>query len=83
MSASTTITHDGQVKVPSEVLESLGVRPGDQVEFIVIDGRTVFRPSGDVDNPFAQFAGCLPGFTSMEEIVAWEREMRDPEGECL
>ena len=44
---------------------------------------TVLRPAAADDNPFAPFAVVIPGFTWMEEIVAWERDMRDPDGEYL
>lgn len=36
-----------------------------------------------LENPFAKFAGCMPGSTTIAEIVAREREMRDPDDEYM
>ena len=35
---SSRLTADGQVTVPVEVREELGLRPGDEVDFLVEDG---------------------------------------------
>ncbi|MBM3943529.1 MAG: AbrB/MazE/SpoVT family DNA-binding domain-containing protein [SAR202 cluster bacterium] len=36
--AKTRVTSKGQVTIPKEVRERLGLRPGDEVEFIEEDG---------------------------------------------
>ena len=41
--AKTRITAKGQVTIPKEVRERLGLRPGDELEFMEEDG--VFRLS--------------------------------------
>jgi antitoxin PrlF len=83
MGRTSTISSKGQITVPLEIRERLGVKQGDRVEFVVEDGLTILRPARGEENPFAKYAGCLPGFTSVEEIVAWEREIRDPDDEYL
>lgn len=77
MPPSSTISLKGQVTVPIEVRRRLGLKAGDRVNFVFEDGRTVLRPAVPEKNPFAEFVGILPAFSSLEEINAWIREMRD------
>ncbi|MGI8688164.1 MAG: hypothetical protein ACR2M3_06250 [Thermomicrobiales bacterium] len=34
----TTITEDGKIRIPTEMLECLGLRPGDSVDLCIRDG---------------------------------------------
>jgi AbrB family looped-hinge helix DNA binding protein len=77
MPPSSTISSKGQVTVPIEVRHRLGLREGDRVEFVYEDGRTILRPARTEKNPFTAYLGALPAFSSLEEINAWVREMRD------
>jgi AbrB family looped-hinge helix DNA binding protein len=84
MPHSSTISSKGQVTVPIEVRHRLGLREGDRVEFVFEEGRTVLRPARGESNPFTAYLGALPAFSSLEEINAWIRELRDenpPEAE--
>ena len=81
MARSLTISSKGQITVPIAVRKRLGVKQGDRVEFVVVDGLAVLRPAREAENPFEKFAGCLPAFDSIEESNAWVREMRDPDEE--
>ena len=76
MSPSSTISSKGQVTVPVEVRHRLGLKSGDKVEFVFEDGRTILRPVRPEKNPFEEFVGILPAFSTKEEINAWVREMR-------
>ncbi len=40
----TTITKKGQVTIPREVREKLGLKPGDRIVFTVEDGRIIGIP---------------------------------------
>jgi len=77
MLPSSTISSKGQVTVPIEVRHRLGLKAGDRVEFQFEDGKTVLRPARSDENPFAQFVGMFPAFSSREEINAWYRDLRD------
>ena len=77
MPPSSTISSKGQVTVPIEVRHRLGLKQGDRVEFVIEDGRTVLRPARTEKNPFIAYLGAFPAFSSLEEINAWVREMRD------
>jgi len=77
MTPSSTISSKGQVTVPIEVRQRLGLKAGDRVNFVFEDGRTVLRPAETAENPFAAFMGILPAFSSLEEINAWVRDLRD------
>ena len=77
MPPSSTISSKGQVTVPIEVRHRLGLKEGDRVEFVLEDGRTVLRPARVEENPFFAYLGALPAFSSLEEINAWVRELRD------
>lgn len=77
--AASKISSKGQITVPLEVRKRLGVKEGDRVEFVVENGRTIIRPEQAGDNPFLEYMGAFPAFSSMDEINAWVREMRDEE----
>lgn len=83
MATSSTISSKGQITVPVEIRRRLGVKQGDRVEFVVENGKTILRPAQPAVNPFDEFIGCLPGFKNIDEINAWIRDMRDPDGEYL
>jgi antitoxin PrlF len=82
MAPTSTISSKGQITVPVEVRQRLGLKEGDRVEFSFEEGRTVLRPVRPTENPFTQFIGYLPAFSSLEEINAWVRDLRedDPPG---
>jgi len=77
MPPTSTISSKGQVTVPLEVRHRLGLKQGDKVEFVFEDGRTELRPVRVEENPFAAYVGILPAFSSLEEINAWIRDLRD------
>ena len=77
MPPSSTISSKGQVTVPIEVRRRLGLKSGDLVEFVFEAGRTVLRPVRPEKNPFSAYLGALPAFSSLEEINAWIRDLRD------
>ena len=80
MTRSSSISSKGQVTVPVEIRQRLGLKPGDRVEFVVANGRTVIRPARVPENPFMKYVGALPKFSSTGEVNAWVRSLRD-EGE--
>jgi antitoxin PrlF len=82
MAASSTISSKGQVTVPVEIRNRLGLRPGDRVAFCVENGLTVLRPVRPEGNVFEKYIGAAPAFSSIEEINAWVRDMRDDEYEA-
>lgn len=77
--ASSKISSKGQITVPLEVRKRLGVKEGDRVEFVVENGRTIIRPAQTDDNPFLEYMGALPAFSSRDEVNAWVRSLRDEE----
>jgi antitoxin PrlF len=77
MRPSSQISSKGQITVPVEVRHRLGLKEGDRVEFVFEEGRTILRPARPEKNPFEEYVGVLPAFSSREEINAWIREMRD------
>jgi AbrB family looped-hinge helix DNA binding protein len=77
---SSTISSKGQITVPQEIRQYLGLKPGDRVEFITEEGRTFIRPAHGGENPFQKYAGILGTFPGgIDEINAWVRDMRDEE----
>jgi AbrB family looped-hinge helix DNA binding protein len=78
MKYSSTISSKGQVTVPQEIRNRLGLAAGDRVEFVVEGESTVIRPARSDPNPFEKYRGILgtfPGGT--EEINEWIAELRD------
>lgn len=78
---SSTISSKGQITVPMEIRQRLGLKPGDRVEFVVERGRTTIRPAGVPENPFLKYVGTLPFFKNARQINAWVRALRDEEVE--
>ncbi|MGB0010684.1 MAG: AbrB/MazE/SpoVT family DNA-binding domain-containing protein [Candidatus Sulfotelmatobacter sp.] len=77
MRNSSTISSKGQVTVPQGIRKRLGLEPGDRVEFVVEEGRTVIRPARSEANPFEKFIGIADPFPGGEEgIKAWIDDMR-------
>jgi AbrB family looped-hinge helix DNA binding protein len=77
MRNSSTISSKGQITVPQEIRKRLGLEPGDRVEFVVEEGRTVVRPARSESNPFEKFIGIAGPFPGGEEgIKAWIDDMR-------
>jgi AbrB family looped-hinge helix DNA binding protein len=79
--ATATISSKGQITVPVEVRRRLGLKEGDQVEFVFVDGTAVLRPVRTDENPFTKWIGVTHGFESAQDAVAWVREMRDEDGD--
>jgi AbrB family looped-hinge helix DNA binding protein len=79
MKYSSSISSKGQVTVPQEIRNRLGLSAGDRVEFVVENGQTAIRPFRGEANPFTKFKGALKSFRNRKEINAWIGEMRDEE----
>ena len=81
MTRSSTISSKGQVTVPLEIRNRLGLKQGDRVEFVVENDRTTIRPARPPENPFVKYVGALPVFSGVGEVNAWVRTLRDEETE--
>jgi len=78
MSASSTMSSKGQITVPLEIRQRLGLKEGTRVEFVVDNGQTIVRPARPAENPFEKYLGCLPAFGSKREINEWVDSLRSP-----
>ncbi len=79
---SSSLSSKGQVTVPQEIRNRLGLAAGDRVEFVIEGDRTVIRPSRENSDPFEKYRGILGTFPGgVDEINAWIDEMRSDEGE--
>ncbi len=77
MSATTSrIDSHGQVTIPKEIRQQLGLHEGDSVEFTVEGSRTVLTPTTSNPNVFTPFIGIAPAFRSLDEINSWVADMR-------
>lgn len=72
-----TVTSKGQVTIPQEIRERLGLKQGDQVAFEVEDGVTVLKPYRGEANPFEAYVGALGAFETGDETNAWLADLRD------
>jgi antitoxin PrlF len=81
MTFSSTISSKGQITVPLEIRQRLGLKAGDRVEFVVEQGRTVIRPARRSESSFEKYTGVLPVFSTVDEINAWVRDLRDDANE--
>jgi len=79
MTAKTKVTSKGQVTIPKDVRERLGLRPGDEIEFV--DDRQGFRVQKRVaESPFRKYRGHLKHLAGRDpdELVESARGGRDP-----
>lgn len=80
MAPSSTISSKGQITVPLEIRNRLGLKEGDRVEFVIENGRTIIRPARSPENPFRKYLGALPAFQSKQQINKWVATLRDEKG---
>ena len=72
--ATLTVTARGQVTIRKEVLQHLGIRPGDKIELDLLPGgRGVLkaaRPAGTIKGFVGLLAGRTKKIASIDEINA-------------
>jgi len=77
-SYASRLTSKGQITIPQEIRQRLGLREGDRVEFVAEDRRTIVRRATDKENPFDKYAGALGTFPEgKKKINEWVRSLRD------
>lgn len=74
---SSSVSSKGQVTIPLEIRNRLGIKEGDRLEFVIEGEKTVLRPARGQVNPFAKYVGALPHFGSRDKVVQWVRSLRD------
>ena len=69
------VTSKGQVTIPQDIRERLGIVPGSEVTFEVDDAgvRLVRQPTDDADEIVAAMRGRLRGGMTTDEILALTR----------
>ena len=77
MQKRAKITSKGQITIPREVRQALGVRPGDRLLFETDDHGVRVRPLR-TERPFAKYRGIgNPGIPSSKKAINdWLRKMR-------
>lgn len=71
-----TITGRGQVTLPIEIRQRMGLRDGDLVEFKLEQGVGTFTRYTPTGNRFQRWAGVLGNFDSLEQALNWQRSIR-------
>lgn len=71
MDVSATVTAKGQVTIPKQVRDELGLRDGDRVLFRVIEGRALLARTADL----LDLAGVVPVPADARDL-SWE-QIRD------
>ena len=79
MRALATMTSKGQVTIPKEIRQRLGLNKGDRIAFVVEDGVTILKPARGEEDPFKKYAGALGSFETKDEVNAWLADLRDEE----
>jgi antitoxin PrlF len=75
---TSRMTSKGQITVPQEIRQRLGLREGDRIEFVAEDRRTIVRRAQAKENPFEEYVGVLGTFPKgKKQINEWVRDMRD------
>ena len=70
--ALTTLTNKGQVTIPKSIRDSLGLHPGDKLDFVITESREgLFRPvTKRVDDVFGRLYQPERKPASIEEMDA-------------
>ncbi len=79
-----TVTSKGQITLPKQVRDALGLVPGSEVEFELDDGRAILRkrvPPGVFDRWQGYLRGKLPAGSVDEMMELLRGERLPPEGE--
>ena len=68
----SSITTKGQTTLPKPVRDALGVRPGDRVRYLIVDGDVRILPVRSIDRLFGALRADGPPATldDMERAVA-------------
>ena len=70
--ATLTVTARGQVTFRKEVLQHLGIKPGEKIELELLPGGSaalhVPRPTGSIQDVFGILAGKTNKVATLEEI---------------
>lgn len=71
--AILTVTALGQVTLEKDVLQHLGIKPGDKIELDLLpDSKGMLKaaqqPKGSINNFIGLLAGCTTKVASLEEI---------------
>lgn len=65
----TRVTKKGQVTIPKEVRDELGIRPGDEIEFVETEEGYHIKKETE-ENPFEKWRGAAKTDQSVEERMA-------------
>ena len=82
-----TVTSKGQVTLPKELRDALGLRPGSEVEFELEEGRIILRkriPTEALERWEGCLRGQLPGSSVDEtmEMLRGKRCKREEDDSC-
>ena len=64
----TSVTKKGQVTIPKNIRERAGIKPGDDLEFKLVDGELKVEKKVE-ENPFSEWKGSLDTDKSTDEIM--------------
>jgi antitoxin PrlF len=67
-----TVTSKGQVTIPKEVRDALGIKPHDRIDFVVEDGYATLRRLPTLE----ELAGSLPSLASLGLDISVEEAIR-------
>jgi AbrB family looped-hinge helix DNA binding protein len=74
MKGVTTLTSKGQVTIPKEIRDELGLRPHDKVRFTLVDGKLqVEKAYMSLEEAFGSLKGHSFQGTVEEAIEPWEK----------
>ncbi|HSE83382.1 MAG TPA: AbrB/MazE/SpoVT family DNA-binding domain-containing protein [Thermodesulfobacteriota bacterium] len=63
-----TVTQKGQVTIPKDIREKLGIKPGSSVRFKVIEGKCVVEKEVK-ENKIDKWVGYLKGKKRTDELI--------------
>ncbi len=70
----TQVSTKGQVTIPKDIRDRLGLRPGTRLEFTAEGGKLVGRKADSVEDPVA----AVTGIVSQVDVDAYLEETRGP-----
>jgi len=65
----TAVSEKGQVTIPKNIRNKLGLSPGTVIEFIEKDGALIGRKSGPQDDPVLAVTGVIKMDKSVDDYI--------------
>jgi AbrB family looped-hinge helix DNA binding protein len=72
MNLERTITEKGQVVIPKDIRDQLGLKPGSEILFEIEDGKVIIRKKTDGERTAEEFFSVIPEEKKLKSLTIKE-----------